>query len=706
MDRTERTTFDRAVQGILADVWGGPGSAATGCLDPLWAAAVDAGWLDLAGSGALGALVRAARGMGRVACPLPLADSYVAVELLGEQHPALGARIRDAVVRPLVVSGPDVLRTLDAVPTATHVVELPPTGPARVVPIESYRVRPGVPVPALAEAQVGEPELEAEVSDAQRRHAFAVLRLALAARAIAAAERSLELATEHAMVRHQFGRPIGSFGAVQQRIADSHIDARAAGLLIEEAIRLSPSGHGAGSGDAGVDASERWLLAVALAVEHARTAASHVQFGAQHTLGAIGFFDEHEAPWLFRRVHTDIARLLDLPAESVADRLLGADRSLPPVDLDAGAAEFRHQLRTFLSESGLRRHAPQPFIDDPDTVRTLADANLFGLAWPPEHGGRGLRGAEQAVLMEEVGYGRVAASAALNAVMFLGDAIIRFGSAAQRDTFLPLIRQGRLRFCLGYSEPETGSDLGGLVTRAVRDGDGWVVNGQKTWTTRAHESDWIWLAVRTDPDRSKRHAGISVFLVPLSTPGITVKQHRSQAGEVSCSVFLDEVRVADDARIGDVSAGWSVITTALAGERVAMGAVTGSLHALLDELLTLLRREPELAGPPGSVKRAHVTTLATRLQAARLLVRDAVEAITAGTGSRIEAPMAGVMGGELAEQFGRTVPELLGPQALLEDAPGNGTFGHNLLLSVKYVVGGGTNDVLRGLIARGLGLPR
>ena len=108
-----------------------------------------------------------------------------------------------------------------------------------------------------------------------------------------------------------------------------------------------------------------------------------------------------------------------------------------------------------------------------------------------------------------------------------------------------------MNFCLGYSEPEAGSDLASLRTRAVRDGDEWVINGQKLWTTGAHVSDWVWLAARTDPDAQPRHAGITVFLFPLETPGVTIQQHTALSGEVSCTVFYDNVRIPDSARVGE-----------------------------------------------------------------------------------------------------------------------------------------------------------
>ncbi len=274
-----------------------------------------------------------------------------------------------------------------------------------------------------------------------------------------------------------------------------------------------------------------------------------------------------------------------------------------------------------------------------------------------------------------------------------------------------MIRAGKLRFCLGYSEPEAGSDLASLRTRADRDGDGWVINGQKLWTTGGHLASHVWLATRTDQEASPPHAGITVFLIPMDTPGITVQQHRALSGEISCTVFYDDVRVPDSARVGQVNEGWKVITDALAGERVFMGGIAASLLRQLDDLLAVVRPDPDAwVGPRGSARRARLGEVAVTLQASRALVAAAIGATAAGRGARLEAPMAGVLGGELAEAFGEAMLDILGPGAALSgetpDVPGGGAFEYGLRLSIMYVVGGGTNDIQRGLIARGLGLPR
>ena len=236
---------------------------------------------------------------------------------------------------------------------------------------------------------------------------------------------------------------------------------------------------------------------------------------------------------------------------------------------------------------------------DPETlIPAMAERGWFGFGWPAEAGGRGASLAEQVVLHEEVTYARAPVTIQLGSVMLLGNSILRHGTAEQKAAFLPLIRAGKLRFCLGYSEPEAGSDLASLRTRADRDGDGWVINGQKLWTTGGHLASHVWLATRTDQEASPPHAGITVFLIPMDTPGITVQQHRALSGEISCTVFYDDVRVPDSARVGQVNEGWKVITDALAGERVFMGGIAASLLRQLDDLLAVVRARPGRLGRP------------------------------------------------------------------------------------------------------------
>ncbi|MBW0101046.1 acyl-CoA dehydrogenase family protein [Pseudonocardia sp. KRD291] len=695
--------FVDAARGILARHWGRPNESAAGDLGKLWEVGAQQGWFELGAAGATSMAFALVRELGRAACPLPVIDGYLAARMLGED---VAGVIADGRLRVVVATADAVvdgrLRHLDAGDAATHVLVVPSGGGTVALhPIAQVTELPGIARPSWSMVTLGETERSVEVGAEDADHAVALLRLGLAARALAAAERTHEMAIEHATVRKQFGKVIGSFGAVQQRTATCEIDVRSAKLMLDGAVQAVESD------------SPDCVLATEVAVERISAIAPRVQLGAHHTIAATGYFEEHDGPWLFRRVHGDVARLAGMSrsAGSVADVLVETGARLPAADLGVVGEAFREQLSRFVEE---HPGDESTMGDDPAVVSAMAEQGWLGFGWPREAGGREATLAEQVVLNEESSYQRLPVTSALGSVMLLGASILRHGSPEQKDHFLPLVRSGKLNFCLGYSEPEAGSDLASLRTRAVRDGDDWVINGQKLWTTNGHRADWVWLAARTDPDAQPRQAGITVFLLPMDTPGITVQQHTALSGGISCTVFYDDVRISDSARVGEVDGGWKVITDALAGERITMGNIAAGLRRQLDDLIDAVRADPAgveaAVGPRGSAARARLGGLAAGIQATRALVTAAT---AAGGGAPLEAAMAGVLGGELAEDFGEATLEIFGPAAALSsaaigtvDVPGGGSFEYGLRLSIMYVVGGGTNDIQRGLIARGLGLPR
>lgn len=691
----ELAVFDDSVAGVIEKLWGDATAAGSGGIAELWAAGAEQGWFELGAAGELDLAVAVTRRLGRAACPLPVMDGYAAAELFDEPGIASGD------IRLAVSSDP--ADPVDAGGAATHLLVIPKQGDlVRLHAIAESSVIPGLAIPAWSRIRIGEPVAVRHIDRDQADRALLLVRLGKATRALAAAEYAHEMATEHAKTRKQFGKPIGSFGAVQQRTAQCQIEIRSATLLLADAVSLLRHRR------------DNALLAAEIAIAHIAAIAPKVQLGAHHTLAAVGYFNEHAAPWLFRRVHSDITLLttLELAQGSVGDVLVETESQLPAGDLGEIGESFRAEFRQFVADRGVGGKAPTPMHVDRDVVAAMADNGWFGFGWPTEHGGRNASLAEQVVLNEEATYNRVGATKALGAVMLLGASILRHGSEEQKRKFLPIIRAGEMNFCLGYSEPEAGSDLASLRTKAVRDGDEWVINGQKLWTTGAHASDWVWLAARTDPDAQPRHAGITVFLFPVDTAGVTIQQHTALSGEVSCTVCYDNVRIPDAARVGEVNGGWAVIVDALAGERITMGNIAASLHRQLDDLLDFVRADPRgLVGGRGSAKRAIITDLAVRVQATRALVNAAVQASWTDIGAMFDAAMAGVMGGDLAEDFGEATLSIFGPSAALSgvgesDIPGGGAFEYGLRQSIMYVVGGGTNDVQRGLIARGMGLPR
>jgi alkylation response protein AidB-like acyl-CoA dehydrogenase len=689
LTQEESADFRAAVHGGLARVWPSPrvaGEPQAGdeLLRAVWDVAVAQEWTALGGEDALDAALAATEELGRCACSLPLMDVYVTARVLGRVEDAIAG----GTVRPVVAMdhGDAPVHAVEAAGAATHVLLLPREGggEARLCELRTVDRTPGLAVPAWADIRPGLVTETAAVGPDALEEAKALLRLGLVVRAAAAARAAHELAVEHAKTRHAFGRPIGAFQAVSHRCANAEIDLAALRALVDEAVRLR-----------GVD-DPAWPLAVELAVAYGAAAAPRVQLGAQHTLAAIGFFDEHEAPWLFRRVHADVLRVAEFPlaAGEPADVLLEHGASLPRLELGEAAERFRGELSAFLDTRG-------PLEDDSGLAAALAAGGYMGMAWPPRHGGRDASVEELMVLHEELRY-RGAKPSLLAAAELIGNAIVRHGTVDQQAHFLPLIAEGRLPFYLGYSEPEVGSDLANLRTRAVRDGDEWVIDGQKLWGTGAHLAEYCWLAARTDSDAHGPHAGITVFLFSVPRPGWEIQEHTGLSGEISCTTFLDGVRVPDAARVGGVNGGWKVITDALAGERVVMGGVAAHVHRQLDHLLDELRSDAVLAGPRGSAVRRRVTELAARLQAARILVNHSVRATAGGGGARLEAPTAKIVGSEVHEDLSEVALEILGPRAALAGSP----FEVGVRLAIKDVVGGGTNDIQRNLIARHLGLPR
>ncbi|MBB6122972.1 acyl-CoA dehydrogenase family protein [Sphingobium subterraneum] len=248
-----------------------------------------------------------------------------------------------------------------------------------------------------------------------------------------------------------------------------------------------------------------------------------------------------------------------------------------------GDPEFRLLVRYFL-----REHHPVDIINPPKRLHwdeaepwymTLAEAGWLAPAWPREHGGMGLSAAKQLIYMDEFErFG--AARTPDHGIMLLGPLLIRYGSEAQRAHFLPRILSGEHIWCQGYSEPNAGSDLASLRTEAVLDGDEWVVNGQKIWTTLAGDADWIFMLVRTDKS-GKKQEGISFLLVPMDAPGVTVRpiDNLDLQDEFS-EVFFDDVRVPKDNLVGEVNKGWTMAKALLGFERIFLGSPRQAAHAL------------------------------------------------------------------------------------------------------------------------------
>ncbi|MDX6569920.1 MAG: hypothetical protein QOH15_2498, partial [Gaiellales bacterium] len=672
----------------------------------LWNRAAEHDWLGLGDEEALPLAVRVLGELGRANCGIPLPDALVASSLLaGTDYPE---KIASGEVTVVVgdAAGTGVVEHLEAAQLATHVLVLPREGGT----IELYAVAPGAPEATPSIAPQGwwrltlpaEPVLRIERTPDELQAAARSIRLGLAARALGAARRAHELAIAHAGTREQFGRPIGAFQAVSHRIATCEIDLAASAVLVEDAVDTS-----------GREAGEIALI-VGLATAHALAAAPRVILGALHTLGGMGFHEEHEGAWLFRRVYADVARATAF-AELAGDpstMLIEERREQPALDLGPEANAFRNELRTFFEEHwDSARVLDEDAQYDPELRRLLVERGWLGAGWPKEWGGQERTPEELLALTEEIRYRGVPVRRLFTTVNIVGGAIVRHGTDEQKQRYLPGIKSGETLFCLGYSEPGAGSDLASLRTSARKVDGGWIVDGQKIFTTFGHRSHFHWLAVRTDADASPPHAGISVFIVPLDSPGITIQENHALNGETTCTIFYDDVFVPDEAVVGHVNDGWKVIGTALSVERIQMGGNVAELRGILDGLLAAMREDPaRFAGADGSWQREAVVEIAASLRAVRLFVVSGLRAMAAGERTRLPAAMAKVTGGEIAEKLADVGLRILGPSAALASgAPGsvlNGSIERMLRLAPMYVIGGGTNDIQRNLIARELGLPR
>lgn len=694
--------FRDSVDRLLIRHWPAPGTPIPPSgEEDFWRVAAGNGWSDLGPSGAIDAVIDSSIRIGRVASNFPLPDLYVATRIFADE-PTLADDLASADLRAVVLAAgadTDAVRCVDAAAAATHALILD-EGEAVLRVIESRTVTAGLARPDWYDVELGAIHARVALSTAEVEHYRAILRLGLVARAVGAARRTWELSIEHAKQRSAFGHRIGSFQAVSHRAVDGATELTAAELLLAEAAAALAAAR--------PDA----VLAAELAVEFGRNAAVAAQFGAQHTLAATGYFEEHEAPWLFRRVHADLARLGQyIPAAGAAEMLL-AGGGLPALGLGQDAEAFRDEMREFLrpfageaSVSGFGHHASEAF------VRAAIDRGYVTMAWPTRFGGKQASAEQQIVMAEELAYHRLPLMAK-TAADLLGTAVIRHGSVEQQQRILPLIAAGRLPFYLGYSEPETGSDLANLSTTAVRDGDEWIVNGRKMWGTGADIAEWVWLAVRTDPAATPPHAGITVFLTRLDRPGWECQHHRALSGETSSSTFFDDYRIPDSDRVGEINGGWVVISEALAHERVNMANTAATLMRLLDDLLTEVRARPHIIREGADFSaRAQLSRLAARLQAARVLVNASVRATTVtGGGARLEAPMAKVVSSMLVQDFCVTAQRMLGPLSALSEGsagvPVHGAIEYTLRLAIMQAVGGGTVDIQRNLMARAHGLPR
>jgi alkylation response protein AidB-like acyl-CoA dehydrogenase len=338
--------------------------------------------------------------------------------------------------------------------------------------------------------------------------------------------------------------------------------------------------------------------------------------------------------------------------------------------------------------------------------RLVAEKGWFGLNWPPEYGGQKRSAVEQLIMLDEFEY--VGAPPPEITVRSIGPTIIHYGTEANRDKWLPAIASGEMTCALGYSEPDAGSDLASLTTRADLDGDEWVINGAKIWNSAAHFATHEWLAVRTSRE-DRKHLGISVIVVPMGTPGMEVQPIHTWAGLRTNALFLNDVRVPRDHLIGDAGRGWTYITGALAFERGSLGR--GQLRRMLDDLISLCRQPVggrRLIDQPSTRRR--LAELEVDMELARLLSFQTTALMDQNQIPTLAATKEKIAVCELRIKLADWATQIVGLPSLLTTAdpaaPLAGLLEQRYRQSPLFFFVGGANDVLRDVIARGHGLPR
>ena len=370
--------------------------------------------------------------------------------------------------------------------------------------------------------------------------------------------------------------------------------------------------------------------------------------------------------------------------------------------------EFRQLVRTEIESSYPERlrFAPRRLLwsEQSEWIERLLARRWIAPGWPVEMGGMGLSPIKQVIFMEEhERWG--AAFYREHGVTQVGPVIMRFGTREQQDRWLPPTLRAEHHWAQGYSEPEAGSDLASLRTRAVRDGDEYVVNGQKIWTTLAHAATHIYVLARTDP-AAKKQEGISFLLSPIDAPGITVRQIRDVAGHSElCEVFFDDVRMPVENRIGEENKGWTIAKSLLGHERITVGSPASAEYGL--ELLRSVAAQRGVLGDP--VFRERYGAVALDVEHVRDAYARYKDMIARGDEIGPDVSMLKILSSETFAAIADLIIETAGDEGAL--AVEEGSDGVGVLTSFyrarPMMIYAGANEIQRNIIATAvLGLPR
>lgn len=374
-------------------------------------------------------------------------------------------------------------------------------------------------------------------------------------------------------------------------------------------------------------------------------------------------------------------------------------------ELTPEAEALRREVRAFVAEERASGHLPPPTRIGlgycVDTTKRIAARGWIGLTWPSEYGGGARSALERYVMNEELLAAALPVGAHWVADRQSGPVLLKFGTEAQKRFYLPRIAAGECYFCIGMSEPESGSDLASLKARARKVDGGWIINGRKIWTTNAHRVHYMIALVRTSTVEGQRHAGLSQLIVDLTAPGVTITPIISMAGEHDFNeVLLEDVFVADDGLIGQEGNGWNQVSAELAYERSGPERWLSSFR-LISELIDVLGPDAR----PSSLE--ELGRLLSHLLALRQLSMSVASMIQQRRSPNVEAAIVKDLGTKFEQEAVRVVRDIVGAEELTTEGKSRrlkALLAHAQLYAPAFTIRGGTNEILRGIIARGIGL--
>ena len=529
--------------------------------------------------------------------------------------------------------------------------------------------------------------LGGEAARILREHAIAGL--CLTAAGVVAGAR--DLTASYVKGREQFGRKLAEFQAVAQQIADVYVASRMIALAADNAAwRI---GEGLEVAD-DLAVAAYWTATEGPAALHT----------CHHLHGGMGVDVTYPLHHYFSWV-TDIAHALGGSVEGVRIE----DPSAKNLELTGEQRALKARLRDYFTglaghdehlDMGTDRHG----ATYQKIVRRMGEDGWMGIGWPKEYGGHGLGEIEQTIFANEAQRADVHLPAVT--LQTVGPTLIRYGTQKQKDLFLERILKGDVHFAIGYSEPDAGTDLASLRTSARRDGDHFVVNGQKLWTTGGHQADYLWLAVRTDPDAPK-HKGISILIVDTRDPGYSWTPIITADGSHHVNAtYFNDVRVPADMLVGEENQGWKLITTQLNHERVMLGPA-GRLEGLRDRVAEWAAKagvldESDVRATMGAVTAAFRVNELLNWEVARAAAEGAISVADASSSKVFASEQVQHLAERLAHvvhRYGDPADRETGELMAYLDAQAK----RNLVLTF----GGGVNEVQRELIAMfGMGLPK